>query len=142
MLVELHMKEYEKPHVHTVRKMKHNDNNQIKEHIDIDNGVHLVWVTSSGPGVKSGEAALLNAANGDDVHGIFFVITRINTLNQSGMSLHETFSLYEFSLKWALLQHDKLINSHMTWHTSIPRHNGNQGSQQQKHHLSKNWGIQ
>ena len=86
------MKEYEKPYVHTVKKLKHNDNHQIKKHRDIDNGVHPLWVTSPGLGVKSGEAASLNATN-DDVHGMFFVITRINTLNQSGMSLHKTFSL-------------------------------------------------
>jgi len=46
----------------------------------------------SGPSVKSGEAASLNSTNDDDVHGIFFVITRINSLNESGMSLHKTFS--------------------------------------------------
>ena len=33
--------------------------------------------------------------------------------------------------------HDKLIKYHMMWHTSTPQHNGNQGSQKQKHHLSK-----
>ena len=51
-----------------------------------------MWVTSSGPSVKSGEVTSLNTANDDDVHGMLFVITRINTLNQSGMYLQETFS--------------------------------------------------
>ena len=48
--------------------------------------------TSLGPGVKSGEVDSLNATNDNDVHGMLFVITRMNNLNQSAMSLHETFS--------------------------------------------------
>ena len=55
------MKVYEKPHVHTIKKMQHNYNNQIKEHKHIDNGVHPVWVMSLGPGAMSGEAASLNS---------------------------------------------------------------------------------
>lgn len=56
----------------------------------------------SGTGVKIVEAASYNAVNDDDVHGLFFVITRTYTLNKSGLSLHETFSLQEFSLKIGL----------------------------------------
>jgi len=46
----------------------------------------------SGPGVKRVEAASLITTNDDDVHGMFFFLTRKNTLNLSSVSLHETFS--------------------------------------------------
>ncbi len=62
MLAELHVKEYEKPHVHTVKKMKHNDNHHIKEHKHIHIAVHPVWVTFPGLGIKIREVASLNAA--------------------------------------------------------------------------------
>ena len=61
MLEKLHVKEYEKPHVHVLRKRKHNDSHQIKEHKHIDNGVHLVWVTSPG-WVSRGAGTSLNVA--------------------------------------------------------------------------------
>ena len=56
------MKKYEKPHVHIVKKTKHKYNLQIKEHKQVDNGVHPIWVTSLSPGVKSGEATSSNDA--------------------------------------------------------------------------------
>ena len=56
MLVEFHIKEYEKPHVHALKKMKHNEDQQIKGQKHIDNKVHLVWGTSSGP-TQCGEAS-------------------------------------------------------------------------------------
>ena len=49
MLAELHVKEYEKPHVHTLRKRKHIGNHQIKEHTQLDNEAHPMWATSLGP---------------------------------------------------------------------------------------------
>ena len=54
------------PHVHIVRNMKHNNNHQIEEHTHIDNGVHLVCVTSPGPGVKSGEVISLMLQDDDE----------------------------------------------------------------------------
>jgi len=86
------MKEYEKIYLHDSKKTKDKYNHQIIGHKHINNGVHLVCATSLGPRVTSGEAASLSVAKYDDVCGIFFVITRMNTFNQSGMSLHEKFS--------------------------------------------------
>lgn len=45
MLVELHVKEYEKSHVKFLRKRKHIDNHQIKEHKHIDDEVFPMWVS-------------------------------------------------------------------------------------------------
>ena len=56
------MKEYENSHVHTVKKMKHNESHQNKGHIHIDNGVHPLWVMSLGLGFKSEEVTSLNDA--------------------------------------------------------------------------------
>ena len=53
----------------------------------------------SGPSVKSVNVTSLIDANYDDVHDMLFVITRKNIPNKSGVSLHETFSLQELSLK-------------------------------------------
>jgi len=47
---------------------------------------------SPGTCVKSGAVTSLNDENDDDVHGIDFVITRMNSLNESAMTLHEKFS--------------------------------------------------
>lgn len=60
MLTKLHVKEYEKPYVCALKKRKNNDNHQIKEHKQVDNEVHQVWVTSKRLDVKSAEAASLN----------------------------------------------------------------------------------
>lgn len=91
MLTKLHSRDHKKKHVHTIKKMNHNENHQIENTKHIDNGGHPVWVMSLGPGVKSGEASSLNIANDDDVHGTLFVITRMVTLNQSCMYLHQKF---------------------------------------------------
>ena len=77
-LAKLHSKEHENPHVHTVKNMQHKYNHHIKEHKHIDSRVHPVWVMSPSPDAKSGGVASLNVANDDDVHGILFVITRMN----------------------------------------------------------------
>ena len=73
-------KSLKKTNLHALKKMKHNDDHQIKEHKDIDNRVHPMWVMSLGHGVKSGEVSSLNTANDYDVHGMLFVITRMVTL--------------------------------------------------------------
>jgi len=55
-LAELHVKEYEKPFVRTLKKRKHNNIHQIKEHKKIDNEFHLVWVTSLSPMSRVGRS--------------------------------------------------------------------------------------
>jgi len=49
------------------------------------------------------------------LHSTFFIITRKNTFKASGVSLHEIFSLQEPSLKWVLLQNEKLKQFHIMW---------------------------
>jgi len=58
--------------MHTIKKMKHNDNQQIIGHRNIKNGVHPLWVTSPGPGVKSGECTSLLLQDDDEyiVHSL------------------------------------------------------------------------
>lgn len=68
-------------------------NKPITQHID--NGVHLVWVMSLGPVSRVWRPLHLIATNHDDVHNMFFVITRKNTLNKGGVYPHETLSLQE-----------------------------------------------
>ena len=54
------MKQYEKPHVHTLKNRKHKRNHQIKEHTQVDNGVHSVGYVSR-PSVNSGDVTSLIA---------------------------------------------------------------------------------
>lgn len=55
MLVELLVKEYEKPYVHTLKNKERKENHHIKEHTQLDNNVHPVWVTSLGLVSRVGE---------------------------------------------------------------------------------------
>ena len=48
MLEKFHVKEYEKPHVHNLKKRKHKGNHQIKEQTQFHKIFHPVWVTSMG----------------------------------------------------------------------------------------------
>ena len=89
--------------MHARKEINHNGDHHIKNKKHIDNKVHPFSVTSPSLGVKRVEASSLNVANDDDVYGMFFVITRTNSLSLSGVSLHDTFSLQEISLKWVLL---------------------------------------
>jgi len=111
MLAKLRLKEYENPYVHVVKKMKHNDNHQIKYTKHIDNGVHQVWVTSLGPmsrewrllhlmlqmmmmymecylslqgKIPSTRVAFLSMICSQELSLIW-----ANSLSKSGMSLHE-----------------------------------------------------